>query len=317
MTRPVLRAALAGATALALAGLPAVAATAAPGGDRGPARTSPYLLGSAASAIFPEGITVEGRFFYVSSTTDGAVLRGDLRRPDEAARVFLPGGEDGRTTARGLDATKDLLLVAGGPTGTLFVYDRASGELLSTFSRAQAFLNDVRIAPDGDVYATDSTANVVYRVPADELLGTIAGELDVFARLGKPAAGFNANGLAVTPDGRFLIVVQSVTGQLFRISTDDGSVRPIDLGGATVMNGDGIVLQGRTLYVVRNSNERVTEVRLSGDLTSGRVVETVSDPSFAFPTTAALANGRLLVVNSQFNRRSDPRPFTVTSLKRP
>ena len=43
----------------------------------------------------------------------------------------------------------------------------------------------------------------------------------------------------------------------------------------------------------------------------------MSDPSFAFPTTAALARGRLLVVNSQFNQRSNPQPFTVTSLERP
>jgi hypothetical protein len=40
-------------------------------------------------------------------------------------------------------------------------------------------------------------------------------------------------------------------------------------------------------------------------------------PSFRFPTTAALAQGRLLVVNSQFNDRNSPEPFTVSSIERP
>ncbi len=317
MKRTVLRTALAGASALAFAA-PVLPVTAAPGGD-GPARTSPYRLGSVTSAIFSEGITVQGRFFYVTSTRGGAVLRGDLREPGEPAEVFLPGGEDGRTTARGLDATDELLVVAGGPTGTLFVYDRQSGEFLGSFAGpAGAFLNDVRVAPNGDAFATDSTRDVVYRVPAEELATTLSGELEEFApgSTGDPRGTFNANGIAVTPDGRYLIVVQTDTGRLFRISTATRAVREIDLGGERVTNGDGVVLQGRTLYVVRNASQAVSEVRLSGDLTAGRVVQTVTDPSFRTPTTAALAQGRLVVVNSQFGATS-PGPFTLTPLKRP
>jgi hypothetical protein len=118
-----------------------------------------------------------------------------------------------------------------------------------------------------------------------------------------PLGQFNANGIAVTPDGRYLIVVQTDTGRLFRISTASREVQEIDLGGERVTNGDGIVLQGRTRYVVRNASQAVSEVGLSGDLTRGRVVQTVTDPTFRFPTTAALAQGWLLLVNSQFNSR--------------
>lgn len=315
MHRPALRAVLPVVTALALTALPALPAGAAPSG---PARTGSYLLGPAQARVFPEGITVQDGLYYVSSTTDGAVLRGDLRDPDRPATVFLPGGQDGRTTARGLDATDDLLLVAGGPTGVLFVHDRASGELLSTHALPGAFLNDVRVAPDGDAYVTDSTRDLVYRVPA-EALGATSSALEVFSAgsTGDPLGVFNANGLAVTPDGRFLVVVQTDTGRLFRISLADRSVTQVDLGGATVRNGDGIVLQGRTLYVVQNATATVSEVRLSGDLSRGRLVGTTTDPSFAFPTTAALSGGRLLVVNSQFDRRTSPGPFTVSSLQRP
>ncbi len=67
--------------------------------------------------------------------------------------------------------------------------------------------------------------------------------------------------------------------------------------------------------------EAVAEVRLSGDLRSGRLVGSTTDPSFAFPTTADVAGGRLLVVNSQFDRReAEPGPtlpFTVSAISTP
>ncbi|MFC3690249.1 hypothetical protein [Aquipuribacter hungaricus] len=314
MTRLVPRAAAAAAAVLVLGALPVAAATAAPSGESGPARTSTYLLPG--DRVFPEGITVQGGFFYVSSTTDGTIFRGSLK--GSTAEVFLPGGQDGRTTARGLAATEELLLVAGGPTGTLFVYDRHSGDLLGSFGAAGGFVNDVRVARNGDVFATDSTNDVVYRVTTDDLRSG-SGRLKVFSpgSVDDPQGMFNANGIAISQNGRYLVVVQTDTGRLFRISTQDRSVQEIDLDGATVGNGDGIVLQGRTLYVVQNTTGTVSEVQLSAQLTRGRLVQTVSDPSFAFPTTAALTRGRLLVVNSQFNQRNNPQPFTVSSLQRP
>jgi Cu-Zn family superoxide dismutase len=48
-------------------------------------------------------------------------------------------------------------------------------------------------------------------------------------------------------------------------------------------------------------------------------VSETADPSFGFPTTAEVLRGRLLVVNSQFDRRggSLDLPFTVSSVKLP
>ena len=84
-----------------------------------PAPSFTYTLPGA--AVFPEGVTARGRTFYVSSTTDGTIFRGRLDRP--AAEVFLPGNQDGRTTAVGLEAARGWLFVAGGATGQVFVYD--------------------------------------------------------------------------------------------------------------------------------------------------------------------------------------------------
>ena len=93
-------------------------------------RPTEYLLdpaGTAAAAIFPEGIAARGDTFYVGSTTDGTVYRGDLRSP--TATPFLAGGVDGRTSAVGMKVDGRTLFVAGGGTGRVFAYDVRTGEL--------------------------------------------------------------------------------------------------------------------------------------------------------------------------------------------
>jgi sugar lactone lactonase YvrE len=311
-------AACAVATLTLLSTTSAVAADHGQGGNRA-ARTTTYALPG--SDVFPEGVDTFGQYFYVTSTTDGAVFRGRIGS-DDVAKVFLQGGQDGRTFGVGIEATDDLLLVAGGGTGSLFVYDRRNGAFLGRHTVARAssspFLNDIAVTSNGDVFVTDSAADVVYRIAADDITSNSA--LEVFADFAgsDPTGEFNANGIVATPDGRYLIVVQSDTGRLLRVSTRDGSIRPIDLGGATVTTGDGLELQGSTLYVVRNVGV-ITEVRLKQRFTRGRVVSETTDPSFQLPTTVALDRGRLLVVNSQFDQRGlDPvEPFTVSSIKRP
>ncbi len=64
------------------------------------------------------------------------------------------------------------------------------------------------------------------------------------------------------------------------------------------------MLRGHHLWAVQNSLGQITEVRLDHRFRSGAVVGTTTDPSFRFPTTADIAHGRMLVVNSQFNRRT-------------
>ena len=113
-------------------------------------------------------------------------------------------------------------------------------------------------------------------------------------------------------------MVQSNTGKLFRIDTRSREVSQIDLGGATLTNGDGLVLQGRRLYVLRNAQELIVEVKLRGDARSGSVDRTLTSNALMFPTTAALdRQGRLLVVNAQFDKRPTGNPilpFTVAAL---
>jgi Cu-Zn family superoxide dismutase len=106
-------------------------------------------------------------------------------------------------------------------------------------------------------------------------------------------------------------------GLLFRIDVKSKQVSPIDTGGADLAGADGLVLDGRTLYVVRQTAVEVATVQLSADLTKGTVVSRFKDPALAWPATAVKVGDQLLVVNTQFNTRTDKKqtlPFTIVSI---
>lgn len=276
--------------------------------------------------VFPEGIAYHAGNgdFFVGSTANGAVYRGNIRRNN--LEVFLPGGQDGRTAAIGMKVNpQGQLFVAGGGTGMIWMYDAVTGRLLSAFStgRQGGFINDVTITPDGAAYFTDSNIPVLYRIKADEQ-GVFRYETWMSFD-GTPlqyTQGFNLNGIVSSADGKYLIVVQSNTGKLFRISTETKEVTPISLLGNDVMTfGDGMVLDGQTLYVVRNQLNLVVKLQLNADFSAGQQVGSVTDPSFMYTTTAAKVGDRMLLVNSQFNKRgggaTPTLPFTVSSIAAP
>jgi hypothetical protein len=83
-------------------------------------------------------------------------------------------------------------------------------------------------------------------------------------------AGFNANGIVASPDGRSLVLVQSNTGLLFRVSARTGVTTRVDAGGFSFTNGDGLLRRGNTLYVMRNQNNQLVQATLSHDFTRAR-----------------------------------------------
>ena len=266
--------------------------------------------------VYPEGIAItrNQKRFFVTSTTDGTIFRGSVR--GRAASIFLPGGQDGRTTAIGIETAGDRLYVAGGATGSVFIYDVSDRDLVRRVDTGTGgFINDIAVMRNGDVYATDSARPVLHRIPAAASRRAETIEYPDF-----DAEAFNANGI-VRFDRRTLVFVNSGNGRLYRLDTRTERISAIDVGGRTFLNGDGLEVRGRALYVVRNRQELIVKVRLSRRARTGRVVSQTTDRTFRFPTAAGTARGRLLVVNSQFDRRSagrDPEvPFTVSSIRRP
>jgi DNA-binding beta-propeller fold protein YncE len=278
-------------------------------------------------ACYPEGIAADNDSgtFYVSSFSTGSISSGNVNSPSVPLEVFLPGSQDDRTRAIGLKLDDEgQLYIAGGDTRKVFIYDTASKELVSSFDAPNAgFLNDLAINPQtGDTYITDSFVPTLWRISG----GQLKPWLDLSHTPIRYREGFNLNGIVSTPDGRYLLTVQSNTGKLYRIDTQTEQVTPVDLGGAKLTNGDGLVLTGNTLYVIRNQGF-ITKISLGNNFKSGEVVEdniTVPSPTDEvdgdFPTTGALVGGRLLVVNSQFDEGgpvvgADPEiPFTVSAM---
>jgi hypothetical protein len=269
-----------------------------------------------------EGIGVDRRerTFYVSETTGGEIHRGNVRsgRTD----VWLPEGADGRTTARGItvdDAGR--VYIAGGPNSSqsggpdLWVYS-PSGHLLAALRVAGAnpFLNDVAIGPDGAAYFTNSNAPQIFRVAVRRGRWQVDTWADATGVI-PTAPGFNLGGIVVSPDRRALVVAQGNTGRLWRFALDSRTAAGVATGSADLRNADGLVLRGHTLRVVRNFDHKLTTLRLDhGGRAARLVAEADTDPARVF-TTAKLARGRLLLVDSKFDEPVAAPPYEVVALR--
>lgn len=268
----------------------------------------------------PEGIVSgHGTEFYAGSLADGSIYRGDLRTG--AGEILVPGTG---TPAVGLafDARTGYLFVAGGEAGTVHVYDARRGSPVGSYElgSGDTFVNDVVVTRTA-AYLTDSFQAVLYRVPLSPS-GAIPDPADVEALPLSGdftmAPGFNANGIDSTPTGDALIIVQSNLGLLHRVDPDTGEATQIDLDGASVSAGDGILLEGRTLYVLRNSFNELAVVELDHDLAAGQVVGTVTDPAFQVPTTLLRFGNHIYAVNARFDVPVTPdTEYSIVRIERP
>jgi sugar lactone lactonase YvrE len=265
----------------------------------------------------PEGIAIRGNTFYVGSIPTGAVYRGNLRT---GTGSVLVAGRSGRA-AIGVEVdNRNRIFVAGGSTGKAFVYNASTGAEIATYTLTTraTFLNDVVVTKNG-AYFTDSQNAFVYRIPigAGGRLGEASQSIAITGAL-VYQSGFNANGIDATPDGNTLVIVQSNTGKLFRVNPNTGASRQISLGSGSVPNGDGILLDGKTLYVVQNQNNRVAVISLAASLASGRIVSYLTNARLDVPTTIDDLGRRLYAVNARFgNPAAATADYWVTQLQKP
>jgi hypothetical protein len=96
--------------------------------------------------------------------------------------------------------------------------------------------------------------------------------------------------------------VQSNTGSLYRVEPQTGEARAIDLGGATLEWGDGILLEGHRLYVVQNFLNKVAVVDLDPtDFRTGSIEDELTSPGFDVPTAVVRVADRLYLPNARFS----------------
>lgn len=257
----------------------------------------------------PEGIAVgEGNTFYVGSLRDGDIYRGDLRSGEGATFVDT---QDRVSVGMRVVRARDWLVVAGGPTGHAWVYDTNDGTTVADLvlgAPGATFSNDVAVTRDA-LYFTDTFAPTIYRVPIQR--DGSFGETQPITVTGPAAAtgGFGLNGIDSTHRG-WLLVNHTDLGILALVDPATGVSREIALSGPELVPGtlDGLQLEGRTAWVVQNFANSVARVRLSPDLTSGRVVDVITSDLFRVPTTVARHGSRLVLVNGRFDLGFPP-PF--------
>jgi hypothetical protein len=269
----------------------------------------------------PEGIAIHGKTFFVGSIPTGAIYSGDLREPDEA-EILVPGVTGGSRAAIGVeyDRRHDRLFVAGGGTGKGFVYDADDGSLIKEYqltTLSPRFINDVVVTKRG-AFFTDSNNQQLYRLsfgpggalPAASETLALTGDLSY-------SAGFNLNGIDATKNGKKLLAVQSNEGKLFRINPRTGVTRELALTGGNVMTGDGILLQGKRLFVVQNTMNQIAVIRVDRWLTEGTIKRVIKDPLFDVPTTIDdVGHNTLYAVNARFGVPPADRPTAAYNLVR-
>ena len=261
------------------------------------------------TGITPEGIAVgSGTEFFTGSLSTGAIYKGDLRT-GEGAFLNDPSDFGGPRAAVGMkhDPRSDLLWVAGGFFGQGYLYDSDTGDtvaVLQLSTQQPTLVNDVVVTRKA-AYFTDSFQPSLYKVPLDSS-GLPDGPVEVlpltgdFVFIGDFA--INENGIDSTTNGKNLILVNATTGALYKVDPDTGEASDIDLGGDAVPSGDGLVLDGKTLYVVQNFPSQVGVVDLSRDLSSGVVSDSpITSPELKIPATAAEFGNSLYVVNARFD----------------
>jgi hypothetical protein len=259
----------------------------------------------------PEGITIGKRATaYLGSLADGDIIAVSLRTGER--RLISEGlGPNFPSVGLKID-NRGRLFVAGGPSGTGRVIDVRTGKIIRnyTFTTETSFVNDVVLTHDY-AWFTDSQQAQLYGEPlgrggkpgrqADVVTLTLSGEWE-------QVPGFNANGITQTPDRKALLVVNSMTGLLFRVDPQTGVATRVDLGDTLLTAGDGLLVRGTTLYAVQNQLAQVAVIKLNAAGTSGQLVDTLTSNDFDIPTTVAAFGNSLYLPNARF--ATPPTPNT-------
>jgi sugar lactone lactonase YvrE len=243
-----------------------------------------------------EGIAVGNGSFYVGSFTApalGQILVGDLRTG--SLTELVPAGRP--AVGMKFDPRTHFLYVAGGMSGGGTVYDARSGAEIAFYQflpvGVPGIINDVVVTREA-AYFTVSTGPFLGRValgpggqPEEATVIPLPANFGVRGVCG----GTRANGIAATPNEEHLIVVHSSEGRLYLVDAATFTAVPIDVaggdfaGGSAVCGGDGLLLDGNTLYVVQAPLNRIAVIELESGYLSGVITRYITEPFLSNPAT--------------------------------
>ncbi|MFC1604599.1 YncE family protein [Planctomycetota bacterium] len=269
----------------------------------------------------PVGFEAEGielgkdQDFFVGSmsfsgnlTNAGAIYKGNLVT-GEGQLLVPPTGK--QVIGLSYDARTDYLYAATGHLGNLEegvkVYAGTSGRLLGEIIFGdEMVINDVLVT-DTAVYCTDSISTTLYKIPLENDGKVFSSTAEKIEMTGfEMVEGINANGLVGDSDGKELVVINISSGVLYLVDTATGAATPVNIQGSATsfVNGDGLYMDGRTLYICENFSNfplgRIAVVELSDDLTTGTFIKYIESDDFAIPTTIIGFGNCIYAVNTHY-----------------
>jgi sugar lactone lactonase YvrE len=258
--------------------------------------------------LVPESVAWDskGKYFYFGSMKKGKVVR--CRVSGECTQF-----------AAGLDVILGLkvhgnrlwLLNNSDRESSLIQYDLGTAQTRQTYKVTGAGhnFNDLAIAPDGEIYLTDTAAEAVWH---------LAKGSTELARL--PGRFPFANGIAMSPDSRLLYVSTYPDG-LHVVDLQTGAshtiAHPVDLCLATI---DGLYFHRNTLIAIQNASmsPRVIRMRLTRDLRNIDRFSVLERRNSLFDgvTTGVIAGSDFFyMANIQDDKTTGFTPITILKLR--
>lgn len=159
---------------------------------------------------------------------------------------------------------------------------------------ATTFCNDLAIADDGTVYATDSFSGTIQR------LAPGAAQFEQWVQDARfvpdSQNAFGLDGIVLA--GARLIVNKLDTGELFAITIATGAVAPLPLA-EPLAGPDGMrALDDDTLLVIEGNANRLSKIAIRGTLATSTPIATDLD----MPTAVAVSRGFAWVSEGQLGR---------------
>ncbi len=243
--------------------------------------------------LIPEGIAYDprSRSYFVGSIAQHKIVRvdsagavSDFSKPGELRNVLGLAIDRTRRRLHAVSAT-----LVDGPADSannrVVTYDLATGALVRSVAiPAAAQLNDVTVAPGGDLYTTDSRAGGVFRIRAG------SGAVDTLVARGTLPG---VNGLALSSDGAALYLGHTTGVARLELATGELLPRIEIPAGETIAAIDGLYADGNTLLGVQNLTNpgRVIRIHLRADGKGADRIETLLShhhPALDEPTTGAV-----------------------------
>lgn len=271
-----------------------------------------------AAGMEPEGIEMgKNMDFFVGAnswtgnlSSAGAVYKGNLET-GEGKIIVPPTGKP--LAGLSYDERTDYLYTAtgyapGGFAGPFLeqgvkVYAATSGRLLGEIIFGDNIVANDVLVTDRAVYCTDSISTTLYKIPLENDGKVFSSNFEKIEMTGfEMVDGFNANGLVGDFDGIQLVIINITSGVLYLVDTETGAASPVAIQGEEQLfpDGDGLYMDGRTLYIMQNFSQKIAVVELSDDLTQGTFVKNLVSNDFAIPTTITGYGNCIYAINTNY-----------------